>query len=191
MSVRFRFDASDHTYYALDTGEELPHITGMLEAAGLIDDRWYTEESSERGRHVHDLTAEFDLGAIDPKSCTSRFKGYLQAWATVSGILRFDWTYVEEPRVHPFYRYGGRPDRVGRIGQAHGVGEVKSGDPAKSHAIQTAIQCILVADELGLPAPSLVRYAVYVKADGSYKVMQHDNRRDFDKALEIIKETCK
>ena len=61
MSVPFRFDALNHEYIALDTGEMLPHITGMLETAGLVDDLWFTEESSECGTCVHSLTAQYDL----------------------------------------------------------------------------------------------------------------------------------
>src|SRR5574341_1863405 len=45
----FRFDALNHEYLSVATGEVFPHITGMLEQTGWIDDRWYTEESSDRG----------------------------------------------------------------------------------------------------------------------------------------------
>lgn len=186
----FRFDAGRHAYVALDAGEELPHITGMLQATGWIDDRWYTEESSARGTAVHALTAAFDLGALDPVACTSGYKGYLLGHVKAMSIVRPEWRHVEEPLVHPFHRFGGRPDRVGTIYGALGVLEGKSGDPEKSHQVQTALQAILIAPELGLAPAALVRYALYWKPNGRFKLEEHVRRQDFDEAWRVIKRCC-
>jgi hypothetical protein len=45
----FRFDAIDHLYLELHSGDVLPHITGMLEKTGWVDDLWMTEDGKERG----------------------------------------------------------------------------------------------------------------------------------------------
>lgn len=185
--MRFAFDTSRHEYVDLDAGEVLPHITGMLEQAGLIDDRWYTEESCERGHVVHRLTADYDLGAIeDVTSVVSSFKPYLEAHVKAMTILRPKWAHVEEPLVSSRYRFGGRPDRAGLVYEAHSVLEVKSGGPERAHAIQLALQAILVGEELKLPPESINRYALYLKPSGKFKLEQLVDPADFDEARRII-----
>jgi hypothetical protein len=189
-AVPFRFDGCRHAYIPLDTGEEIPHITGMLERTGWIDDRWYSSDSSERGQAVHALTATYDLGGLDPATCVSRYRPYLLGHVKAMQIIRPEWRHVEEPLVHPFLRFGGRPDRVGLIYRAQGVMEGKSGQPERSHQVQTALQAILAAPELGLPPEALVRYALYWRDNGRFKLEQHIDRRDFDEAHRVIKRCC-
>jgi hypothetical protein len=189
--MRFAFDAGRHDYIDLDAGEVLPHITGMLEQAGLIDDRWYTEESCERGQVVHRLTADYDLGAIeDVRSVVSGFKPYLEAHVAAMRILRPQWAHVEEPLVSTRYRFGGRPDRVGLVYGAHSVLEVKSGALEAAHAIQTALQAILAGEELHLPPEAINRYGLYLTKAGKFKLEQFIDRGDFDEAHRIIARTC-
>ena len=186
-SLPFRFDAATHRYLDLATGAELPHITGLLNVSGWVDDAFFTEESCARGQAVHKLTADYDLGALDVASCVSRYRGWLLGHVTVAGIVRPEWLHVETPAVHPRYRFGGRPDRVGVIYGCRGVFEVKSGVPTRGHQIQTALQAILVADELELPAHAVERFAEYLNDQGKYKIERHVERRDFDEALRILK----
>lgn len=186
----FRFDADRHDYIDLETGELRPHITGMLEATDWIDPRWYTEDSRIRGQAVHRLTADFDLGALDVDSCTSRYRGYLLAHVELMAKMRPEILAVEEPRLHPYWRYGGRPDRVWRYAGALTIPEIKSGDYTKAHPIQTALQAILLELEHGLPAQLFVRMGVYLKANGRAKVLQFDDRADFTKARKVIQQCC-
>jgi len=191
-SLEFRFDAREHEYMELATGVVLPHITGMLERAGWIDDTWFTEESSSRGQAVHKLTADYDLGAIeDVTDCDSVFKGYLLAHVKAMSILRPTILAVEQPLVHPVYRYGGRPDRDVVIDGVRGVLEIKSGQKEKSHPIQTALQAILVSVECGIPAPGLSRRCAYYTPNGRFKIEEHKVKADFTEALKIIKECAR
>lgn len=182
-----RFEEEAHVYY-LD-GVVVPSITQMLKKVGLIDDTYYTEESSERGRAVHALSAAYDLGALDVATCDSVYRPYLLAHVKVVELMRPrpTWLAVEEPAVHPHYRFGGRPDRVGVVFGLKAVWEVKSGAVERSHSIQTALQSILVAPRLGLPAHLVARFAEYLTANGKGRVLEHKNRHDCDKAYEIIR----
>lgn len=190
--LRFRFDDETHTYFDLDTGEVLPHITGMLLRCGEVDDRWFTEESCVRGTAVHKLTADYDLGAIaDPRAVVSRYGGYLQAWAgAVRALGSPRWEAIEEPIAHSILRYAGRPDRDGYTFDARAVTEVKSGERHASHCIQTALQAILLSPKTKIPPHHYARYCVYVKANGRFQVDEHTNRHDFDRAYAIIGECC-
>lgn len=191
--VNFRFDANQHEYLDLDAGEVLPHTTGMLEQCGWCDDRWYTEQSCERGSAVHRLTADYDLEALDPATCVSRYRGYLMGHVQASAILQPTWTHVEVPLVSSRFRYGSRPDRVGSAllwSGATGILEIKSGAVEPAHAIQTALQAILLEEWIHLPAEHILRYALYLKPEGKYQLFAHDNRRDFDEARRIIRRCC-
>lgn len=190
-SVPFRFDAQHHDYIDLETSEVLPHITGMLERAGLIDDTWYTEESSARGTAVHRLTADFDLGALDVASCVSRYRGYLLGHVKAMQILQPDILAVEEPIVHPVYKFGGRPDRYVIIRGLRGLIEIKSGAEEKSHQIQTALQAELLSLTAGIPPAGLQRLGLYVKDKGKFKIVEHKDRRDFDESNRVIRLCCR
>jgi hypothetical protein len=183
----FRFDRDAHRYLDLD-GDEIPHITGMLERTGWIDSRWYTEESSARGTAIHKLTADFDLGALDLDSCVTRFRPYLLAHVKLMGILKPEVHEVEVPRVHPRLRFGGRPDRAWTLHGLGGVGELKSGDKEKSHQVQTALQAILVAPAFNMPPEILTRHCIYYSEKGKFKVEEHKDRRDFDEAYRVLRE---
>lgn len=189
-SSQFRFDARLHEYFDLATGDIIPHITGMLHTAGLIDDRWYTEEGCERGTAVHDLTAEFDLGALDVATCDSAYRGYLLGHVEAMRIVRPEFVKIEQPNVHPVLRFAGRTDRVGRIYRLAGVMEVKTGAADRAHQIQTALQAILEADEMNLRPEALARFCLYLQANGRFELVEHHRRADFDEARRIIKRCC-
>jgi hypothetical protein len=184
----FRFDAVSHTYTDLATGRPLPHITGMLQAAGYIDNTWFRPHHAERGHVVHRLTSEFDLGAIeDVDRVLNVHKGYLIGYAAAMAILRPEILKIEEASVHPRYRFGGRPDRIVKIGGRRGTLEIKSGGEMAHHAIQTALQAMLDEDESGIPARFAWRGSVYLKPNGRYRVVEHRDASDVAKAEEIAR----
>ena len=188
VDTPFRFDAESHTYHVEGRGI-VPHITGLLERDGLVDDTWYTEESCERGRAVHQLSAEYDLGALDVDDVVD-YRVYLLGHIHGMKILQPTWRDIEVPLVHPRHLFGGRPDRVGKIDGAVSVYEVKTGSPTKAHPVQTALQAILVAPIVRLPPESIQRYAGYVTDRGRCKIEHHKNRQDFIRARKILKEYC-
>lgn len=190
-TLPFRFDALNHEYLDIDTGECFPHITGMLERTGWIDDRWYTEESSDRGTAVHRLTADYDLGSLHVESCQSRHRGYLLAHVKAVSIARPKMLAVEEPLVHPLLRFGGRPDRDCLAYDLRAVWEIKSGGPERAHQVQTALQAILVGHFAKLPPESIGRFCEYIKDKGRFKVERHADRRDFDEARRVIRACCR
>jgi hypothetical protein len=190
-ATEFRFDVAAHEYFL--NGTLVPSITQMIEQCGLVDADWYTEESRVRGTAVHDLTAAYDLGALDPATCGSKYRGWLLGHVAAMKMLRPKWTHVEEPFVHGRLRFGGRPDRLGLVFQLRSLLEIKSGAMEKSHQIQTALQAILVAAESGfaIPPEHWNRLALYVKPNGKFKLEQHKDRADFDEARRIIQRCCR
>lgn len=189
-SLPFRYDDEAHAYIALDTGEELQHITGMLLRTGKVDDTWFTEESSVRGSMVHDLTASYDLEALDVDGCDSPWRGYLLAHVKAMQVIKPEVLEVEVARVHPRYRYGGRPDRALRMWSRLSVLEVKTGQEDASHGIQTALQAMLLEREYNLPARAWGRYALYLRENGKYKLRECKDPADFNEAEKVIRRCC-
>jgi hypothetical protein len=191
LEVPFRFDAERHEYLDLTTGEVRPHATGMLQQGGLIDDRWYTEESCERGQIVHRLTADYDLGAIeDLESVEHTYAGYLQGHAAAMQTLRPEFLSVEEPLMHPIHRYGVRPDRVLKLWGILGTLDVKSGAPHKAHAVQTALQALALESIHKMPAELLGRWGLYLKRNGKWKLERFEDSSDFVVAKRLVLEFC-
>jgi len=183
----FRFDPETHEYYLDDV--LIPHITGMLEATGYIDDEWFTEEACDRGTMVHRLAAEYDLGAIsDPRQVVCEYKGWFLAHVEAMRTVHPTWLHVETALASPQHRFGGRPDRVGKVWGAWAVVDLKTGVPSKATPIQTALQAILVAPELHLPPAAIVRYELDVKENGKWRLFEHKAKSDFNEAYEVIRE---
>jgi hypothetical protein len=186
----FRFDHDEHKYYDL-AGAVLPNITAMLQQTGHVDPQYYTDESRERGRAVHSLTADVDLRAVDPKTLVSKYRGYVLAHVAAMARLKPQMVAIEEPDVHPQYRFGGRPDRVAYVFKVLSVLDEKSGGPEKWHAVQTALQAILKAWRFGLKPESIQRFTLYLDDAGGYKNKLHDKRRDFYEAYDVIRQCCR
>lgn len=182
----FTYDDARHEYRV--DGRTVPHITGMLLAAGLVDTRWFTDEASTRGTHIHKLTADYDLGALELGDCVSRYRGYLLGYAQAVTALKPEFLEVEMPAIHPTYHYGGRPDRVAKVFKKLSIWEIKSGLHAPAHGVQTALQAILRAPDYDLPAELWARFCVYLGPTGRYRVEQHEQQSDFATARRLIRD---
>lgn len=188
----FQFDPERHEYLDEHTGEVFPSITQMLKKTGHVDDSHYKEVHRQRGSAVHQLCADFDLGALDLRACTSIYKPYVAAYAEFVRLVKPVFLAIEEPSVHPVYRFGGRPDRVCVIRGLKTVLEIKSGGREKHHRLQTALQAILETANHPLPAREWQRLCVYLTPGGRAKCdPPHEDPRDFDKAYEIIQQCCR
>lgn len=191
MRVVYR-DAS-HTYLDADTGDVLPGVTSLLHRGGHVDDRWYTEEGRRRGREVHRLTADYDLGLLGcaPKALGPKYKAQVLAYAQAVSIIQPEWSHVEEVLGSGRYRFAGTPDRVGLIYGARAICEIKNGAKEKWHGYQTALQAILAAEEVGLPGDALVRYVIYLGKNGRWSLEEYPDRGDFREAYDLIGRFCR
>lgn len=186
----FRYDDAKHEYIDARTGEVLPHITGMLEAAGLVDTTWFTEEGRRRGTAVHQLTLDYDIGVLELNDCRSEFKGYLAAYDEAIRTVRPTWLHLEERFVHPRLRFGGCPDRAGLVYKRKAVVEIKTGGYEKSHQVQLALQAILVATRLNIPPEHVERFAFYLEANGKWKLEHLIDSAAMPKARSILRKCC-
>ena len=192
-SIPFRFDAERHEYWALDTGALLPHITGILESAGLIDKRWYTQASRDRGTLVHAWTMDIDFKVLPQlEEIGAELRPYLAAYKMFAAIERPINLAIEVALVHPHFRYGGRIDRQVSMRKRTGVLEIKTGAAERWHMLQTALQAMLQSEETGIPAETLGRWVVYLRkvgkssTRGRFSLEEHRDPADFAEARQIL-----
>lgn len=184
------FKAEQHVYRDA-SGDVLPSITQMLKAAGLVDDRWFSEESSVRGTAVHQLTADWDLGAItDLESVVSPYKGWLCAHVRGLELVRPEFEHIEQVFGHPTFRFAGRPDRIGTVNGRPALVEIKSGAYDPVCGVQLALQAILVSPVLEIAPESFSRYGWYPQANGRFRLRRFEDRADFLTARKVIAQCC-
>ena len=66
-----QLDKENHIYTLGD--REVPGVTSILQDLGIIDPRWFDEQSRIRGSYIHEATQYFDEEDLDIKSldCSS------------------------------------------------------------------------------------------------------------------------
>ena len=161
--VPFSFTAETHEYALHDGRTVVPSITQILKMSGWVDDTWFNDEASERGREVHRLTAAWDMRALPAdwgREAVSEYRGYLLAHEKATALVRPSWANIELPRVESRLGFAGTIDRDGAMFGAVSVAEVKTGPARKAvvngyastdHAIQLALQAILLSEDVKLP----------------------------------------
>ena len=175
--ARRRFDSIAHRYYLDDV--EVVGVTRALSLAGLDSQarRFYTQAGRERGRAVHQLSAESDpIPEIE-------YLGYLEAARVCELQIYGDAPpnlCVEEPLYDETDRYAGTPDRFGiDLAGDHVLLDFKTGAVDRSVALQLAAYARLAARRYALRETAIQRVAACLRADGTFRLTEFRDRRDF------------
>lgn len=166
-------------------------VSTLLRMAGLVDERWFTAASQERGRTVH-LIAEqvFRGGDVD---VAPAYEGYTAALRQCrSDLLSAGFGLICVERRLTDADLTGRPDLVGwlelpigRIYAGPCILDIKSGDRYASHGVQLAHYERLV-ERAGLRAalPSRrdmpwQRVGIYVTETGLLRLWPYEDPQDY------------
>lgn len=174
----FRFDAEPHLYWL--EGQIRWSCTGMLKAVGYVDDRFFSEASAIRGRHIHKATQIIDGGLI-LGGLEQDYVGYVEGWEAFVREHRFTPRIIELPMYHPIYKFGVTPDREGLLdGSIPAVVEIKTGLVPWWTKFQTALQDLTIGCwDIGSPVYRR-RFSVQLHADGHYVMQEYDDPSDYD-----------
>lgn len=166
MPSKLAFDAATHTY-RLD-GQVVPSVTQILGEAGLVDGRWYTEESQLRGRTVHVITALDDRGELEESKVADEYRGYLDAWRRFKAEMKCEILSIEERVCNATYRYAGTTDRRLVWNGPLYIADIKAGVPEWWHKVQTG--GYWMCDGIDAAA----RCTIYLKRDGRWNARVHE-----------------
>lgn len=155
----------DHKYVV--AGRELPGVTTVLSAVGIIDysmiPERIREQALERGSYVHEATAMDDRGELDYDSLDPRLVPYLDAYRAFRDESGFVPEIIEEPVASESMGYAGTPDRLGKLGRQKIILDIKTGSVPDWAGLQLAAYKQLCG---GAPH----RYVVCLTAEGRYSL---------------------
>lgn len=155
----------NHTYSG-----NLPGVTSILKAVGIIDTAFYSDEGRDRGTAVHLACEYFDQGDLDESSIDPQIAGYLDAYKRFRSLTEWQFEWIEMPIRDRAGKYAGTPDR-GLSARPRKLIDIKTGAYQPWHAIQAAAYVNCLEDPF-----SYSRYGLYLKTNGTFSM------REFPKA---------
>jgi hypothetical protein len=139
--MTFVYDDEKHEY-RLD-GRKLVSVTGVLKAAGLLDQIWPDDDARWRGEATHKAVELYAKGTLDPATVDPRIQPRLDAFAKFQRDTGFRMIESEKPYYNPAYNLACKPDLFGIFPDgSEGLVEIKSGGLAKWVRLQVAGQDI-------------------------------------------------
>ena len=143
---RLVFHPDGHRYY-LD-GHRLPSNTEIIKAAGLIDDRWFTPESRDRGTAVHQACHFLCENDLDWATVRPDYVPYVEACAD---FLRTS-GFISERNEFPTWSdagYATTPDDMGQLNGFRSLINWKTGSISKWVGLQLTGEKIAVNERIG------------------------------------------
>jgi hypothetical protein len=179
---QIKLDKATHIYEP-----NLPSVTTILQACGLIDTTWFTDEARDRGSRIHQLSEDYDRGQLDWSAVTDEDLGYVQSFAQFR-INHQDlvWDWIEVPMMDSLGLYAGTSDRMICQRPKH-IWDLKTGVHYDWHRIQLAAYANMDGDPY-----SWERHCIYLDREGKTpKVLTYtkaelkEDLEDWNSALRI------
>jgi len=175
------FDEAKHEYSK--DGIIYPHMTQILQDVGLIDITWYTEESSMRGRYIHDCLRLLDENVpLVMLDIGPDIEGYINAYLKFKKENDYKIIESETHHINETMRFAGTPDRVCRVNGKDAIIDIKTGTKCDWHGIQLSGYKLLLGES------KLLLYGLYLKDTGKYTLQPYkdaDYRNVFYAALTV------
>lgn len=172
------FDEAAHAYTW--AGKPVPGVTSVLER--LTSFEYVPPAALERartlGRAVHIACELDDLGDLVEGSVAGPLRPYLAAYRKFRAAVSPTWEGIEEQVFHPIHEYAGTLDRRGTMYKAPGVLDIKTGIPLPVVRLQTAAYVEAWCATRTVPSTYYRRWALYLRADGSYLLREVKTGRD-------------
>lgn len=166
------FTKETHQY--LWDGKEVPSVSKLLKTSGLAPSgNFYTAGSAERGTEIHSHTEAFDHGFLTLEDMADHaYRGFIEAWVTFKLQTGFKPLAIEARIFSPSLWLAGTVDRLGMIGSEGVILDIKSGQPQAWHKYQLAAYNLIRSSRDK-------RICVYLRADGSFKILTFSDDEDY------------
>ncbi len=157
---------------------ELPHVTEILKAAGLVSTDFIPEQARDLGSAVHLATQYLDEGDLDVDSLDPRVALRVASYQKFLDEVKPEILGIEMSIVNSIYHYCGTLDRVIKLQDGRvGILDIKGVCASDWHGLQlSAYQCasppMILVDGLAY------RWNLYLRDDG-YKLVERTRRDDW------------
>jgi len=160
-----QFDEGTHTYTV--DGAVLPSVTQILDALGLMDKTYYTEETRDRGTAIHEAIFWIEQGILTYEAFGEGhpLAGYIAAWRSFRETSGFEIRDMEARRYHSTMRYAGTIDVIAHH-KGKAVVDMKSGLTESWHGVQLAAYAELEQDVKH-------RYVLELHNTGKFSLVEH------------------
>lgn len=182
-----KLDKERHVYTVGD--RVVPGVTSILTNLGIIDTRWFDEQSRIRGDRVHTATQFHDEGGVCWDTMDSRIRPYVEGYLAFLQDTGFRPHLIEHIVYARDLDYGGTLDRTGwlpgRMREQYILLDIKSGSLQPWAALQTAAyQHALLTDPL--QHTPLARYGLQLKSNGDYSFKPYPDPSDLQYWLSCV-----
>jgi len=170
-----RFTEEDHRY-SDDAGNVYPSVSELIGRYWPIDRRLYQESGAQRGKDVHELTAQMDRSTTDTVAIEDpTLQLYLDGWERFTREMVAEFVWIEQRFIDTEAGFAGTTDRLVRLknGQLF-ILDIKTGRPEGWHELQqgayalAARKCGFIVDGIG---------SVQINGNGKYQFVRHDIHR--------------
>jgi ATP-dependent exoDNAse (exonuclease V) beta subunit len=183
------FVPDTHEYFDA-SGQRVPSVTQVLQAAGLIDFSGVPSAillaAQARGTRVHKAAHYLTENALDWASVDESERGYVEACALFLSTAQFEVLGQERRLFHRVHRYAGTCDIIGWWGGRPAVADYKTGNP---NDVAADIQLAAYAEALRSDLPiewldasattPIERVSVRLFKDGRFSAELYPDSRDF------------
>jgi hypothetical protein len=166
-------------------GVEYISNTQVIEVAGLVDTRWFTDFDRDFGSLRHLVIGYDNLGRLDDSTVDPVLWPTLSGWREYRRLTGFRPLYVEL-RLWSAFGYATTPDAIGLFPESEGLElvEVKGASDLPSYALQTAAQQHAFEERTG---EKITRRRTFrISRDGKWKAGEHDGASDFSTFLAAL-----
>jgi hypothetical protein len=194
----YRYVGLNHSYYIDDA--RVPSVTQTLQHL-IIDFSKVPQpillEARDRGSAVHRACEYYnqdDLDVPDFRASFPEYAPYLDAWIKFREESGAEIHFCEHRVYSRQHQYAGTLDCVGVWNGRGCLIDLKTGSPAdvgaqwQTAAYLGALKEMAAAGEApSLPPAPIVRYAVQLRKDGTYRVETYTDPRDFSEFLTLLR----
>lgn len=170
--MKLVFKEADHSYW--NDGIKYPSVTQIIAAAGLygLAAEYFNEESRDLGSFVHTIIEWHLSKELDESTIDGVLMPYFEAWKRFEKESTYVSDSCETRLANETYRFAGTIDHIGHLNGHFCIIDVKSGAPTPATGIQ------LAGYEILLSARGARRFALHLKDDGNYKLIEYKDRND-------------
>lgn len=165
--MNLSFDEATHSYFI--DGRPVPGITSIIKDLGIGADHTHTDPvHSLRGRAVHRAIELYDQGTLDETSVDPAIRPYFNAYLKFLDDTGFRPVYHELRLGHDTLSFAGTLDKVGYIGGALGILEIKTTEAVDLKALRAQLAAQSVLWRRNYPKrPIRWKYGLQLRKDGT------------------------